>query len=195
MNINYHNTTDISDYSGAITEPVTLQEMKDYLRMEGFVDNDESTSTELESFDFDDTLLEESIVMAREQIEQFCGISLVPKTFESHISNPCGMIEIPYGPISSITSLTDDTEDLNDLDYTISGKLGGFVNLKSPEYSNMILTYEAGYNNTDCPAVPKSLKRDLMRLVAYFYENRGMEKEDGFIHRLCSKHTRNTWLA
>jgi hypothetical protein len=191
VNINYSKTVDVTDASGAITEPVTLQEMKDYLRMEGFVDDDESTSTALESFDFDDTLLEEMITMAREQYEETLAVSLIPKTLKSIIWNPCGMIEIPYGPVSSVTTFQDI--DDNDLDYTLSGELGDFVNIKTPCGQEMVVTYEAGYGNTDCPEVPKSVKLDIMRLVTHLYENRG--NSSGFISRVSKKYSRKTWLA
>lgn len=118
MNINYSKTIDVSDESGSITEPVTVQEVKDYLRLEGFVDAGDSTSTDLSDFTYDDDLIEELITAVRERFEEICGISIVPKTLKSMITNVCGFIEIPYGPVSSITSLKDD--DDNDLDYTLS---------------------------------------------------------------------------
>lgn len=195
MKINYSKTVDITNSSGAVTEPITLQEVKDYLRMEGFVSTD-SSSTDLESFDFDDDLLEGMITMAREQFEQSAGLSLIPKTLKSLITNECGMIEIPFGPVSSITSLTDSNG--SDLDDKLSGFLGDFPNLRSPCQCEMIMIYEAGYGNTDCPSIPESIKKDLIRLVAFFYEweNRGMKGDKGqFVSRLANKYSRKTWLV
>jgi hypothetical protein len=194
VNINWANVVDITDSSGAITEPVTLQEAKDYMRLTGFVDVGESPTTDLSDFSFDNDLIEDLITAAREQFEQGCGISLIPKTLEAVITNECGMIEIPFGPVSSITSLKDsDDEDITD--YTIIGRLGGFVNLKSPKFSDMTMVYEAGYGNTDCPAVPKSIKTDMLRLIAYMYENRGDDAGiQRFFQQFAGKYNRNTWL-
>jgi len=65
VNINWANVVDITDSSGAITEPVTLQEAKDYMRLTGFVDVGESPTTDLSDFSFDNDLIEDLITAAR----------------------------------------------------------------------------------------------------------------------------------
>ena len=62
---------DITTESGLPEEPVTLQEMKDYLRLEGFVDEEESTTESLSDFTFDDTLINTMISAARQKIEKY----------------------------------------------------------------------------------------------------------------------------
>src|SRR5689334_3438146 len=99
-----HTIKDITEVSGDPTEPVTVEEVKSYMRLEGFQDVDESEATE---FTEDDNLIEELIISARKRLEKLYGISLVPKTFRATLTNLAGDIEIPNGPVVSITSLTD----------------------------------------------------------------------------------------
>lgn len=194
MNINSSKTIDIS--TGDITEPVTVQELKDYLRLEGFIDDGESTSDSLSDFDYDDGLIADIITSARGIIEKRCGISCVPKTLKSLITNMCGNIEIPEGPVSSITSLTDSSGDaIAPGDYQIRGFFGDFPELEYPCQSNMVMIYEAGYGAAECPALPKGLKMDIRRLAGYMYLNRGDDaKIEAFSYQLAGKYSRKTWL-
>ena len=76
----YNQVIDVADIisdSGVIIEPVTLQEMKDFMRLEGFEDND--ASGEL-PFISDDDMIEELITSARELLEIHTGRSIVPHT-------------------------------------------------------------------------------------------------------------------
>ena len=158
---------DVTDESGVFEEPVSLEEMKDYLRLEGYVDSDESTSDDLSEFDFDDRLLTDLIRASRELIEEKAGITIVPKTREAVITNLCGMIELPYGPVISITELLDsEGTEITDEFYKIIGNKWKY--LAYPCYCNMTITYEAGYEK-----LPRPIKIDIMRLTAYMYENRG----------------------
>lgn len=193
MNINYHKVRDVTVYSGAITEPVTVQEVKDYIRLTGFVDVDESPSTDLSDFNFDDDLIADIITAVREGFEQELGVSLIPKTLSAVITNQCGMIEIPMGPVADITSLKDNAG--NDLTYTLVGDLGDFPNLKYPCHEDMVMVYEAGYGNTDCPAVPKAIKLDMLKACYWHYENRGDVANVGtFISSVSKRFMRKTWL-
>lgn len=178
----------ISDGSDLGTEPVTLQEVKDYLRLEGFIDTDESTADSLSDFDFDDNLIEDDIIpAARQMIEQVAGISMIPKTLEAVITNLCGMIEIPYGPVTSVTTLLDDAGTaILAANYNLVGNTWKY--LKDPCYKHLTITYEAGY-----VTLPKALKLDLLRLIAYMYENRGEDQAiEKFGFQLASKYSRNT---
>jgi uncharacterized phiE125 gp8 family phage protein len=179
--------SDVSDESGVITEPVTLQEMKDYMRTGGFVDVDESTSDNISGGTFDDDLITEMITACRQLMEEKAGISIVSHTWEAVITNLCGMQEIPYGPVISITSLFDDEEtEITSDNYKIVGNKWKYI--KSPCYKNMVLTYTAGWD-----VLPKSIKLDLMRLVAYMYENRGEDQSIAkFASQLVKSYSRKT---
>lgn len=177
---------DITDESGAFEEPVSIDEMKDYLRLEGFVDTDESPSTELSSFNFDDRLIADMIKGARQLFEEAGGMTLIPKTWSVVLTNLCGMQELPYGPVISITSVKDS--DGVDLDYTITGSKR--VYLKTPLQAEMTIVYEAGYDE-----IPKAIKIDIMRLVTYTYENRGDDAAiQKFGSQLAKKYSRRSFI-
>lgn len=179
---------DVTDESGVFEEPVSIEEMKDYLRLEGYIDTDESTADELSSFDFDDVLLADMIKGSRQMMEEVAGISMIPKTLEAVLTNMCGMQEIPFGPVGDIVSLYQDdgTTEILAANYTIVGNLWKYI--KEPTYKNMIITYETGYDK-----LPRGLKLDLMRLVAYMYENRGEDQDvQKFAFQLAMKYSRNS---
>jgi len=178
---------DITDESGVFEEPVSIEEMKDYLRVEGYIDFDESTSDNLSNFTGDDALLADLIRSARELIEEKASITVVPKTWETVLTNQCGMIEIPYGPVQTIISLTDEFgNDIPSTTYKIVGNKWKY--LKSPCQKNMTITYTAGFD-----ILPVAIKIDIMRTVAYLYEYRGDEEGAGrMAYRLSCKYSRNT---
>lgn len=178
---------DVTDESGVFEEPVSVDEMKDYLRLEGYVDLDESTSDDLSNFDFDDMLIAELIKAGRQLMEEKAGISILPKTIEAVITNLCGMIELPYGPITSITTLLDcEGTEITSVSYRVIGNNRRY--LAYPCYANMTITYETGFES-----LPKGIKIDLMRLVAYMYENRGDDPSiAAFASQLVKSYSRKT---
>lgn len=190
--MNYNATIsieDVSDESGEITEPVTLQEVKDYLRLDGYTDVHDSTSDDLSEFDFDDDLITEMITACRELMEQKSGLSIVSHTWEAVITNLCGMIEIPYGPVISVTELLNcEGDEITSDNYRIVGNK--WKHLAYPCSSNMTITYTAGYT-----VLPKAIKLDLLRLVAYMYENRGEETIPAFASQLVKSYSRKTPIA
>lgn len=150
------------------TEPLTVQEVKDYLRLEGFIDDSESLSSD---FDDDDTLISELITSARLGLEEFTGLSFIPKTWKIEFTNLAGDFKIPFGPVTEITSLTDSDDDLTAItEYTTTIDL---KKLKTPLQADMIMTYEAGYS-----VLPKKLKEAMLKEVAYRYTHRGDELDD-----------------
>lgn len=185
--MNYNAIINITETADNITEPITVQEVKDYLRLEGFTDTDESTSESLSDFDFDDTLIGEAITAVREMFEVKCSLSLVPKTLDVVLTNLKGMVQLPRGPVTLVTGIVNSEGDAIDTDLIT---VVGSKYLKSPTYENMTVTYDVGYTE-----VPKAIKLDLLRAAAYYYMNRGMESVPVFVSQLASKYSRNTWLA
>jgi uncharacterized phiE125 gp8 family phage protein len=186
----YLDPENLTDESDLGNEPVTLQEVKDYLRLEGYIDDDESTSDSLSDFDFDDSLIEDIIIPgARQSMEKGTGLSLIPKTLRVTMYNSSGNMEIPFGPVRSIVSLYDsNSTEILDTVYTTNG--GAFLRLGYPKYKGMVLTYEAGYIT-----LPKALKLDLLRVIAYMYENRGDDPSiEKYISQISSKYIRDGWL-
>jgi uncharacterized phiE125 gp8 family phage protein len=180
---------DLTEESG-IEEPLTVQEVKDYLRLEGFIDNYESVSSE---FDDDDTLIEDLIRGTREAMEEYTGLSFIPKTWQIEFDNYAGNFEIPFGPVIDILELHPQGESLasDELEYTTSSNKRI---LKTPEYGNLVMLYEAGY-----VTLPKRLKDAMLKEIAYRYENRGDVNVDGISKEatiLASTYkTTMTWLG
>lgn len=142
-----------------ITEPVTLSEAKDWMRV---------------TYDTDDTIITSLIIAARRHIEFLCGVSFAVKTLKSNIdltgSVPnAWMVDVPYSPLITVSEIKlktgfnlYDILVLND-DYEI---IGGKIWLYT--YGNYTITYQAGYST-----MPKDIKNDILTLVAWSYQNRG----------------------
>ena len=142
-------------------------------------------------FDDDDALIADLITSARERIEEFTGLSLVPKTWEIEFTNLAGGFEIPFGPVTTILNVKDDEGDsisTDDFDVSLNGRI-----LKNPKYENMTMLYEAGY-----VTLPKGLKDAMYKEVAYRYINRGDENVDGMSREamnLASRYKTANWLG
>lgn len=177
---------EISDDSGTITEPVTLDEAKDYMRLRGLQDLDDSPATDIGNITFDDALITYSITAMRQMFEEMCGLSLVYHTWEVVLVNLCGRIELPYGPVKTVQSVKDSQGNLQTIDV-----VGNFWKyLVSPTQKDLTVTYEAGYPLYN--GLPKDIKLDLLRAITYFYLNRGDDagvKE--FVSQLCFRYSRN----
>lgn len=135
-----------------LVEPVTLQEMKDYLRI---------------SITEDDTVISQMITEARQWIEKRCGVLLIQRNVTA-IVEVMNSIYLPYGPISKASVVVNNQYDELIDDPALSGLDGGFIALNG--YGMFTVTYLGGY--TDCP---QALKQALKAAVAFNYENRGDE--------------------
>lgn len=183
---------DITDVSGDPTEPVSVDEIKSYMRLEGLQDVDESDST---PFTEDDELIERLIVAARKKLEKLYGISLITKTLRAVITNQAGDIEIPDGPVQSITSLKDSSGNAI-TDYTIVGYTSDdedyddFIQLECSNCDKMVIEYEAGYTD-----VPEGLKVEIMRYVTWLFTYRGDQEKISQYQFGAGEYNRKSWLA
>lgn len=181
-----HDVQDISSGSGT-SEPVSLEEMKAYLRLQGFIDDDDDTS--VPDFDDDDDLIELLITSARQRFEEHLSASIVEHTWQAVVTNLVGGQKLPYGPLMEVNSITDS--DDNDIDFDGIKVRGD--NLVSPCFCNMTVEYEAGYE-----VVPSGIKEAIMKEVAYRYEHRGEELDDKGICNsamiLLNPYKRASWL-
>jgi hypothetical protein len=192
--VNY-NSYKVFDTGGtAVVEPLSVLEFKNYARLEGFVDDGDSQADSLSDFDFDfdDGLIAQLITDCRLRLENYTNVSFIPKTLKALLTNLCGRIAIPAGPVNTITKLSDSSgTEILAANYTIVGFLGDFPVLKDPMYSDMVLEYTAGYST-----LPKNMKLDLLRLVLFSYINRGdEEKIQSYVSTLGGSYTRKTFLA
>jgi hypothetical protein len=165
-------TTDLA------TEPVTVQEAKDYLRINNNVEN---------------TLIGELITSARQRLEGFTGRSFGAKTIKVRFEYVDGWVELPYSPITSITSVVNDAGDT--LTYESKGLEVKEVFCSAD--NGVIITYVAGYTT-----LPKALKEAILKEVSTSYENRENyvigESVNGLSNgakQLAQRFSRNTLLG
>lgn len=182
------NIKDVTEESPG-DEPVSLQEAKDYMRLEGFTDENESTSDDLSDFDFDDDLITSLIITSRELLERKTGSHFIPKTLEVHFTNLRGRIELP-GPVGEVSELLDVNG--NEITtYELVGNVWKF--LKSPCKEDMTITYEAGYGGDETVPLPEGLKIAMLRLVSFLYQNRE-DTGDVLASKLARPYSRRTWF-
>lgn len=132
-------------------EPVTLAEAKDYM----IVDYSES-----------DALITTLITTARQKLEKYLGISMIPKRVTAILQNDCGGIEIPYGPIYGTldpTLITDAAD--NEVQIVTRGGIYPFI-VTTIDYVQII--YDAGYY-----VLPEVLKTAIKAQTMFLFENRG----------------------
>lgn len=155
----------------AITEVVTLAEIKAFLRIDGN--------------DFDN-ILTLFIKVSRQIGEKITGREFVEKEFKTYLdyfpsSNYCG-IELRKSKLKSITSIqyydeSNVLQTLNANDYYFTD---------SPEYSSIYLKKDKSFPNTydkkqaviitfkaDYPNRPEAIKQACLSVCSYLFENSG----------------------
>ena len=173
-----------------ITEPVTLDEVKLYCKID---------------FPDEDALLTALMPVARQKLEKYTGLSFVRKQLTVTVSNECGGIEIPYGPIlDDIDPAMIVDIDGNAFDQDLIKIIGKqFKYLETPAYPYVQLQYTAGYTK-----LPEALALAIKAQIFFMYENRGEKLGYGTgvknydasyicdaARQLCYAYTRNTELS
>jgi len=177
------------------SEPVSLMEMKRYLRID---DNS------------DDIVLSDQIMEARRFIEDQIGLAFISQSWrmaldrwpaggeawwdgvremsitELYRSNVLQSVTLPRWPLVSITSVTTYDEDSNATAITVANvfdvdvyRTPGRITLKRGQTwpvalraNNAIeIVYVAGYANA--AAIPMTMKRAVKQLAAFMYNHRG----------------------
>ena len=146
----YNRILDVQSDESSVTEPVTVQEAKDFCRI------DIST---------DDTLISSFITAARKMCEAYTNIGFVQRDFTVVLSNPNGGIYIPYGPVTDVTLLDADGDEILAADYELSGN--DFVQIIEPWDERIKAVYTGGYE-----ILPAHLKTGLLNTILYLYDNR-----------------------
>jgi uncharacterized phiE125 gp8 family phage protein len=152
------------------TEPVTLTEIKEYLRVDGN--------------DFDN-VLNSLIIAAREYCEVFQNRSFVTQTWEMILDGfPKMPLELPRPPLQSVVSITYKDKDgiestIDPADYIVdqysepgrvmfaSGKSWPAVDLQP--INGVKIRFTSGYG--DSGSVPEAVKQAIKIYVAHRYEN------------------------
>jgi len=124
---------------------LTLEEVKDFMRVD---------------FSEDDALITSLINQSKDLIEEYLNRSLVVNTIHL-IASPREELEIPFGPIETIESVKD-VESGDDIDYEYDGLL---LTLKVDKTFSVSCT---SHDN-----LPAGLKLGWLEIITWLYENRG----------------------
>lgn len=157
-------------------EPLTVAEAKYHCKV------DSSSTEETDYFS-------RLIWRARRIAENYTGLSFLTQTREITLDYfPCGIIEIPYGPVQSITSFkyfdtsgVEQTLVLN-TDFRLDKKsnparLQSINGWPTPndQLNAVTIVYVAGYTNVGEDVLPEEAVEMIGKLVARLYEKRGDE--------------------
>ena len=172
----------IKDYiliTPANIEPITLDEVKQRLRLVG-------------NSDFDSELTR-LITVAREMCERITGRDLINKTYKGFLDYYCNQVEFRKSKLQSISSIK---YYLNNVLITVSSTKYYFTN--STDYSQLVFTEDfttdnrlqvieiefiAGYGST-ASTVPASLKEAMLSFIDWLFNNNGdCTNEDSLMAR------------
>lgn len=158
----YNDVIEVEVVTDVETEPVELDEVKRHLNLQ--FDTEGSAV-----FDDDDSKLLEMITQCRQELEQYTGLSLAPKTLKAIVRNQCGDIEIPAGPVTTLTSIKD-VDGVTLTDTVVRGNQ--FKWIEYPKSCYLEVNYDAGYET-----LPAGLKRALLEEIAFRYNNAGDQQQ------------------
>ena len=149
------------------TEPLTLSEVKNHLRIDG---------------NYDDALLNSCITSARMYFESMCEISIASQELLLALDSFDDIIYLPRGPVQSIEDISyadlqnnqeildDWIEDLVSNPARITPAFGQSWPDTAEVVNAVQVSYTTGY--TTPSMVPKLLKSGMLFYVAHLYENR-----------------------
>jgi len=174
-NWNVHTAYSYNLITGPATTPISLVEVKDFLRLD--------TADTLE-----DAFLTLLIEAAVDFVEKYTGREMINKTFKTYRQSFNESTEVRRSKLQSITSINyyDSTEAL----VTVSGAV--YAHTDASDYSRIYvqanqswpstglsgrlnpveITFVAGYGPSAAD-VPAALRRGMLEHVLYLYENRG----------------------
>ena len=152
-------------------EPVTLEEAKLHLKVDGAEDN---------------TLIVALITTARELAERETKRAFITQTWQMILDVAPHIIEIPKPPLQSAgisikvldsvgeESLVDPDNYMIDASQNSYGRIMPILGSTWPYhrgFASFIVEFKAGYGNA-ATDVPEALKQAILQLIAHLYENR-----------------------
>ena len=129
-------------------EPVTLEEAKVFCRVDA-------------DYTGDDDMLTSLIKSARQRIEHFANISLVPKRVRAFWDEVGYTLNLPFYPVREIESVVDDEGE------SVYYKPKGKHKIEVPHASDFFVTYTTGYE-----VLPDDLKLAVLKQVLTDYDHR-----------------------
>lgn len=171
----------------ASVEPVTLSEMKDFMKVD-LTDEEDMITSMIES--------------ARVSIEKYCGIGLITKTYDYYFDKAEDVIKIPLPPLQSVTTFVYNNLSYTETEisssnykvFTFDNNKGEVVKLPSytyvtavPDYRPFRIRFVNGFGDT-ASDVPDILKLALKLTVAHWFENRQSQEMPNEAKRLMQQY-------
>ena len=146
---------DITTTVAPTAEVVTLEEAKNYLRVD---------------YNEDDDLIEALISTAQTRLEQYAGVAMTPRTLKV-VAFVNEFIELPYTPTGAISLVeywnNEEWVVMPVGDYNVLGDTTKKIYMVANNDMEYRFTYACGYATT-----PKPMKTAILKYVADLYEYR-----------------------
>lgn len=163
-------------------EPITLEEAKNYLKIETADDN---------------VLINALITSARQLGEKCTRRAFITQTWQAFFDSVSAEFEIPKPPLQSVESIkvldeegNETTVDSSYYDVDKSENSPGRVKLKSGccwpthrGFASFIVEFKAGYGDA-ADSVPQLLKLRILQLIGHLYDNRDSQEIPEEVQRL-----------
>lgn len=161
----------LSLVTDASIEPVSLADMKEFMKVDLSDENDIITSM---------------IKSARISIENYCGIGLITKTYDYYFDEASDVIKIPLPPLQSVTTFVYNNTSYSETEisssnykvFTFDRFEGEIIKLPTYTYPSDIPSYRAfriryvnGYGDV-ATDVPSTILEALKLTVSHWFENR-----------------------
>lgn len=152
-------------------EPVSLSEIKDFLKIEG---------------DEEDALLAQLLLIARESCEEFSRRALITQ-MRAFMDRPAPAMAFPREPVQNVVQVFHLCEGVSTpvsaVDYYLEG--GRLIFKRAPHGGEVRIEYMAGYGD-DWNAVPSALRQGILRLIAHMHRFRDAAGEGGIPLAVCA---------
>lgn len=152
-------------------EPVSLADAKNHLNVD---------------FDDDDYLIQQMIVSARQQVEEYTNLKLITQTVVEYFDDfpGAGVLKPLFSPVRSVTSIqyTDSNGDLQawgaaNYDVDTIGKPcrikpvdGATWPITKDKLNSVVITYVVGFGGAD--DVPAPIRSAILLLIGEMYDYR-----------------------
>lgn len=143
------------------SEPITLAQAKNYLRVD---------------FDDDNDLITALIVTARTRLEKYAGVAMSARTLQV-VAYVDEFIELPYAPLNTITLVEywngEDWVEMSVGEYYVLGTTYKKIYMVANNRMEYRFTYTCGYTT-----LPQPMITALYKLLADLYDYRESSVED-----------------
>ena len=152
---------DVTTTVEPVSEPITLAQAKNYLKVD---------------FDDDNDLITSLIASARVRLEKYAGVAMSARTLQV-VAYVDEFIELPYAPLNNITKVeywdNGTWVEMSVGDYYVLGTTYKKIYMVANNRMEYRFTYTCGYTT-----IPQPMITALYKLIADLYDYRESSVED-----------------